>query len=549
MLNIWHLPPNLVQSGAIFFGMVMLVSCGSPAAAPAAPTRTPTRMPIGTPQPTPTKPTPGAWNIIPRPVSEVPTGGAFILSEAAGIYVEPATDEVKAVGQFLADKLNPSTGYGIQVHAGNGAPGSGSIYLTLAGANPALGDEGYELIVTPDLVKVAANQPAGLFHGIQTLRQMLPATVESATVQPGPWVVGTGTISDSPRFGWRGAMLDVARHFFSVSDVTRYIDLLAYYKINRLHLHLSDDQGWRIQIKSWPNLALYGGSLEVGGTPGGYYSQEDYTYLVNYARSRYITIIPEIDMPGHVNAALASYPELNCDGIAPALFTGIDVGFSSVCVSKDITYTFLANVIGELAGLTPGEYIHIGGDEAQATEKTNYINFINRVQSLVKSAGKKTVGWEEIAQSQLLPDSIVQHWNPGPGFAVQAVQQGAKVIMSPADKAYMDMKYDASTSLGLQWAGYINLETGYSWNPATLIPGLTENNILGVEAPIWSETLNTLDDIEYMTFPRILGYAEMGWTPQAGRDWNEYKVRLAAHGSRLKALGVHFYPSPEVVWP
>ncbi len=159
------------------------------------------------------------------------------------------------------------------------------------------------------------------------------------------------------------------------------------------------------------------------------------------------------------------------------------------------------------------------------------------------------IGWEEIAQAQLLPGSIVQHWNLDAGLAAQAVQQGAKVIMSPADKAYLDMKYQASTTLGQDWAGYINLETGYSWDPATLIDGVTEKDILGVEAPLWSETLNNMDDLEYMAFPRILGYAEIGWTPQARRDWNEYKTRLAAQGPRLEALGVNFYPSPEVIWP
>ncbi len=488
-------------------------------------------------------------NVIPRPVSEIAASGTFSLSADTGIYVEPATDETKAIGQYLADHLNSSTGYVLQVHAANGAPAAGSIFLTLSGADPALGDEGYQLTITPELVTVAASQPAGLFYGIQTIRQLLPPAIDSSSVQPGPWAIQTGMITDYPRFAWRGAMLDVARHFFSVEDVTRYIDLLAYYKINRLHLHLSDDQGWRIQINSWPNLTSYGGSLEVGGTPGGYYSQADYSYIVNYAKSRYITIVPEIDMPGHVNAALASYPELTCDGVAPGLYTGISGGFNSFCVHNDSTYTFLEDVIGELATLTPGPYIHIGGDEAQATSTTDYINFVNRAQSIVESNGKQVIGWEEIAQSQLLPTSIVQHWNLDPALAVQAVQKGARVILSPADKAYLDMKYTASTALGQDWVGYINVETAYSWDPATLIGGVAEKDILGVEAPLWSETLNNLADLEYMAFPRIFGIAEIGWTPQARRDWNGYAIRLAAQGPRLQALGVNFYASPEIPWP
>ena len=275
----------------------------------------------------------------------------FVCRLDTGIYVEPATDESKAIGQYLADHLNPATGYALKVQAAYGAPARGSITLSLSGADPALGPEGYELTITPEQVKLVANQPAGLFYGVQTIRQLLPAAIDSSSIQPGQWVMGTGTIRDTPRFAWRGAMLDVARHFFSVKDVTQYIDLLAYYKINRLHLHLSDDQGWRIQIKTWPNLTVYGSTQEVGGTPGGYYSQDDYTYLVNYARSRYITVIPEIDMPGHVNAALASYPELTCDGVAPDLYTGTSSPDVSLCPTKDTAYTFLQNVIGELAAL------------------------------------------------------------------------------------------------------------------------------------------------------------------------------------------------------
>ncbi len=533
----WHLPALLICA-------IIPASCGSP-----LPTTIPSTAMPQTPSPTPQTSPPSMENVIPQPVSVIAAGGTFRLSADAAIYVEPGTEELKTIGQHLADCVNPSTGYGIQVLATAGVPAEGNIYLTLTGAAPSLGDEGYELTITPELVKVAANKPAGLFYGVQTIRQLLPAAIERSSVQPGPWEMGTGTIKDYPRFAWRGAMLDVARHFFSVRDVIRYIDLLAYYKINRLHLHLTDDQGWRIQIKSWPNLALYGGSLEVGGTPGGYYSQDDYAYLVAYARSRYIIIVPEIEMPGHVTAALASYPELNCDGVAPELETRISAGFSSLCISRDVTNTFIEDVIGELAALTPGPYIHIGGDEAAATDPGGYKQIIEQVQSIVEANGKRAVGWEEIAQTQLLQTTIVQHWNPGEGFARQAVDQGVKVVMSPADKAYMDMKYMPSTTLGLEWAGDINVEAAYSWDPATMITGVTENDILGVEAPLWSETLETIDDIEYLAFPRLLGYAELGWTPQVERNWPEYKLRLATHGPRLEALGVNFYKSPEISWP
>ncbi len=513
-------------------------------------TQQPSLQPTATgPTLTPTPPPPSLETVIPRPVSVEPAGGTFTLTSQSGIYVEAATEETLAIGEYLAEKLRPSTGYELPVQGGTGQPGPSNILLSLAGADPGLGEEGYELTITPELVTVRADQPAGLFYGIQTIRQLLPASIDSDSVQAGPWIMGTGKIRDVPRFAWRGTMLDVARHFFSVRDVTHYIDLLAYYKINRLHLHLSDDQGWRIQINSWPNLALYGGSLEVGGTPGGYYSQDDYAYIVAYARSRYITIVPEIDMPGHITAALASYPELNCDGMAPELFTGIEVGFSTLCISNDITYTFVQNVIAEVAALTPGPYFHIGGDEAQATSLPDYLSFIQRVQAVLQDAGKQMIGWEEIGQIRLLPTTIMQHWNPGDGYAREAIQQGTKLIMSPSERAYLDMKYDPTTALGLEWAGDINVEKAYSWDPAGLVSGVTDAYILGVEAPLWSETLNTLEDVEYMAFPRIMGIAEIGWTPQSERSWYEYKVRLAEQGPRLEALGINFYRSPEIAWP
>ena len=539
---------------ALMLGAMIVVSCttNSPAElktkAPLNQTASKTTAAVPVTE-TPQPPAPSMEEVIPRPVSVEADGGTFNLTAQGAIYVEPETDETKAIGQYLADKINPSTGYNIQVLVAAGTLGKGNIYLSLSGADPSLGAEGYELVVAPEFVKVTANQPEGLFYGIQTIRQLLPPSIDSSSVQPGPWIMGTGAIKDHPRYAWRGAMLDVARHFFTVKDVTQYIDLLAYYKFNRLHLHLTDDQGWRIQIKSWPNLSLYGGSLEVGGTPGGYFSQDDYAYIAAYAKSRYITIVPEIDMPGHVNAALASYAELNCNGIAQNLFTGIEAGFSSLCLSNDVTYQFVEAVIAEVAAITPGPYFHIGGDEASATSLPDYLDFIHRAQTIINDNGKQMIGWEEISQIQLQPDTIIQHWNLDDGYARESIQQGVKVIMSPANRAYLDMKYTNSTTLGLDWAGDINVETAYSWDPATLVNGVTDDHILGVEAPLWSETLTSMDDLEYMAFPRILGIAEIGWTPQSLRNWYEYKPRLAAQGSRLEAIGVNFYRTPEINWP
>jgi hexosaminidase len=485
-------------------------------------------------------------HVIPKPVSVQSTGDTFTLTSDTKIYVQPDDGAIKDIGQYLADKLKPSTGYAISVIGTTSEPGTGHIYLTTQGGDPALGEEGYELNVTQSVVKLVAHKPAGLFRGIQTIRQLLPPAIESATSQAGPWTMPTGTIKDYPRFVWRGAMLDVARHFFKVDDVKRFIDLMAYYKMNRFHLHLSDDQGWRIVIDSWPNLATHGGSTQVGGGPGGYYTKKDYAEIVAYAQSRYIIVVPEIDMPGHTNAALASYANLNCDGVARELYTGTKVGFSTLCTSEEITYKFVDDVVREISALTPGPYFHIGGDESQATKPDDYIKFVERVQGIVKAHGKQPIGWEEIAQSRLIPTAIVQHWHSD--LAQKAVQQGAKVIMSPASKAYLDMKYDRTTPLGLDWAGLIEVQTGYAWDPAKQVNGVSEKDILGVEAPLWSETIQTIGDIEFMTFPRLLGYAEIGWSAAEGRGWDEYKTRLGVHSARLTALGVKFYRSSQVPW-
>lgn len=515
-------------------GLLIVSACTTP-----TPTPTPyTLSPSPTPQPTESPLMP---NIIPQPVSVSLTDEVFTLTSATVIAVPDASPELAAIGQYLADKLNPATSISVQT----GPVPTGSISLAIL-PDPSLGAEGYHLGIAPDGIKLIANQPAGLFWGVQTLRQLLPPAIESDSPQPGPWTIPTGEIRDTPRFAWRGVMLDVARHFFSVDEVKRYMDLAALYKINRFHLHLSDDQGWRLEIKAWPNLTTHGGSLEVGGGPGGYYTQAEYADLVAYAQARYMTVIPEIDMPGHTNAALASYPELNCDGNAPELYTGTRVGFSSLCVGKEITYQFIDDVIGEIAALTPGAYIHIGGDEAAATSPGEYLQFIERVEEIVAAHGKQMIGWEEVVRAELRQDSVVQLWNNE--LSGMVVARGGPVILSPASKAYMDMKYNHTTQLGLDWAGLIEVETGYAWDPVRFLMGVEEENVLGVEAPLWSETVENIEDIEYMVFPRLPGYAEIGWSPVEGRDWDEYKFRLAVHGLRWEFMGIHYYRSPQVPW-
>ncbi len=488
-------------------------------------------------------------NLVPLPVASTPDGGQFCLPASAAIEVNPPTPELLAIGQYLAAQLRPATGFALEVR-GTATPQPGNIHLAKAQGKWALGEEGYGLTIAADGVTLTAAQPAGLMRGIQTLRQLLPATIEAGTPQPGPWPLATGTIHDQPRFAWRGLMLDVARHFFAVADVKRLIDAAAYYKINRLHLHLTDDQGWRLVITSWPQLSALGGSTEVGGATGPlFYSQAEFADLVAYAAARYITVVPEIDMPGHSNAALASYAALNCDNTATALYTGTEVGFSSLCIDATPTTKFVGDVLGEVSKLTPGAWLHIGDDEAKSTSAADYASFVQALQPMVAATGKKLIGWADIGHATLTSGAISQHWNPYDPTSVQlAVQQHAQALLSPANRAYLDMKYDADTPLGQVWAGLVDEQQAYAWNPATEVPGVGEADIVGVEAALWTETIVTLADIEVMTFPRLAGLAEVGWSPVASNDWAGYRLRIAAHGPRLSAMGVGFYKSARIPW-
>jgi hexosaminidase len=520
------------------------------------------------PKPTSPEAAEALASIIPKPSSVKSTGETFTVTESSEIIVVEGSEEIVAIGEYLAGKMRAATGYKLSIATSTGKFDEGNIYLTLD-ASASLGEEGYLLSVSNETVILTASNPAGLFRGAQTIRQLLPPEIELTTKQDGPWEIATADIRDVPAYSYRGSMLDVGRHFFGVDDVKRYIDLISYYKINILHLHLSDDQGWRIEIKSWPNLAVHGGSTQVGGGKGGYYTQEQYKDLVTYAQRHYVTLVPEIDMPGHTNAALASYGELNGGTIVPAegrielnranqildgktkpteLYTGTEVGFSTLRVEKEITFKFVNDVIRELAAITPGPYIHIGGDESLVTKKEDFIVFVNKFHEIVKNNGKTMIGWEEIAQGDIGDDVIVQFWN-SPKYKDMAMEKGSKLILSPSKEAYLDMQYDSTTRLGLHWAAYIDVDSAYSWNPTDYLNNTaSKENILGIEAPLWTETVITMDDIEYLVFPRLAGYGEIGWSTDTTRHWDEYKVRLATHGPRLKAMNVDYYKSKLVPW-
>jgi len=430
-----------------------------------------------------------------------------------------------------------------------GRPDEADVVIDAAIGLPA---EGYRLRVTDDGVRIDASDAAGAFYGARTLRQLVRE-------RDGGWECPRVEIEDAPRFAYRGVMLDVARHFFPVATVCAYIDHAADLKFNALHLHLSDDQGWRLEMHSRPELTARAAGLAAGGDEGGFYTQDDYRTIVEYAARRHMTVVPEFDMPGHTHAVGLAYPEL---AAAPVLsaeierttaeyaqefggdlpkagvpYTGIAVGFSSLRIYDEATYAFVRDVFTELAALTPGPYLHLGGDEALGTSPEDYALFVRRAAEIVAATGKVPVAWHEAGAVAGLPaGTIGQYWGfvePTADAAADAraiVAGGGRLIVSPADAAYLDMKPDAASTLGLTWAnGPTSLEDAYGWDPARLIPGVGEADVLGVEAPMWTETIRTLADIEAMAFPRIAALAEVAWSPASAplRTWPSFQSRVA----------------------
>jgi hexosaminidase len=466
---------------------------------------------------------------VPAHVRPVPAA-AFTIGEGTAVCAGPGAEQLAVV-------LRAATGHPLPVR-----PDDGQIRLSLD-EDGDHGEEGYTLTVAADGVSVRAGTPAGLFWAAQTLRQLLPL---GGSVLPG------GEIVDRPRFGYRGAMLDVARHFYPSDEVKAYVDAIVQFKVNHLHLHLTDDQGWRLEIDGRPRLTEVGGGAGTGvdGAGPGFYTRAEYAGLVAYAAERFVTIVPEIDMPGHVNAAQVAYAELTSDGVAATPRTDDEVGYSSLVAAKEETYAFVEDVIREVAALTPGPYLHVGGDEAQATTADDYRTFMTRVLPLVAKYGKLAVGWHEMAAVELPESAVPQFWRieaSDEGVA-RAAANGSKIIMSPADRTYLDMKYADDSPLGFDWAGLIDVARAYDWDPATRLPGVGEEALLGVEAALWSETLRSLDDVMTMTFPRLPAVAEIGWSPRDTHDWASFRRRLGAFGSRWSAQNIPFHASPEIDW-
>ncbi|NNF19049.1 MAG: family 20 glycosylhydrolase [Flavobacteriaceae bacterium] len=485
--------------------------------------------------------------LIPKPLHMEATQDAFGLDKNTVLFIDNDPVEFREVGRFLSEKIADVTSLEIPLKPTEPLITKRGIFIVKSEDTLYDSPEAYKLKISRDSILLEAHTPEGAFRGVQTIRQLLPNYANDTLAEHPIWPIPTGLIRDKPSLEYRGAMLDVARHFFTVDEVKKYIDALAYYKYNTFHIHLTDDQGWRIEIKSWPKLTEVGGQTEVGGESGGFYTQEEYMELVEYAAKHYITVVPEIDMPGHTNAASVAYPELNGNGKKPELYEGTKVGFSTWDTRKENVYKFIDEVIAELVTMTPGPYIHIGGDESHATKKNDYVYFIEKVEKIVEKHGKTMIGWDEIATANVSKNSIAQFWASEEN-ATEAVKKGLKVIMSPAKKAYLDMQYDPSSKHGLHWAAYIPVDSAYTWSPVTYSANIPREHILGIEAPLWSETISNSEELEYLAFPRAIGFAELGWTPDENRNWEDYSNRLARQLPYLQRTNIAYYPSDKVDW-
>lgn len=525
-----------------------------------------------------------AISVIPQPVSLVKGAGYFSLPSNT-VIIAPGNAEVKQMATDLAARLSKGINK-VTVKEGT-AVQSKSILLLLVN-DKSIHKDGYRLKVTATGVSLSANEPSGIFYGIQTLLQLLPGTVEAENdpAKKDKWALPVVTIEDYPRFGWRGLMLDVSRHFFTVAQVKEYIDQMVKYKFNLLHLHLTDDQGWRIQIKSLPKLTEVGAwRVERTGTfgtlskpqpgeaaiYGGFYTHEDIKEIVKYAADRFVNILPEIDVPGHSLAAVAAYPELSCTPgeyyVSPGdrfmVWPGGGQHFyglidNTLCPANEKVYEFMEKVFTEVAQLFPFEYIHMGGDETARNfwEKTDAIKammqkenlknldevqsyFVKRMEKIINSKGKKMIGWDEILDGGLAPNAAVMSWRGMKG-GIEAARQGHPVVMSPTDFAYIDyMQGDAAIEPPVYAS--LRLKKAYQFDP--LPEGIDASLVKGGQANLWTEQVYNTRHLQYMTWPRGFAIAEALWSPKEKRDWNDFARRTEQHFARLTAANVKYAPS------
>jgi hexosaminidase len=508
--------------------------------------------------------------IVPQPASIAPCEGTFTLSADTVIYYDRANEHTS---RLLLDWLAPATGLRLRRIELGEMPDAG-VVLRLDASLSSLGSEGYALEVTPRRVVIRAAVPAGVFHGVQTLRQLLPPEIFAATPRPGAeWTMPCASIEDWPRFSWRGAHLDVSRHFMPREFVLKYIDLLALHKLNRFHWHLTDDQGWRVEIKKYPELTRVGSrrsETRLGperdnggfdGKPhGGFYTQAEIREVVAYAAERFITVVPEIEMPGHAQAAIAAYPRLGNTRERVKVWTQWGVS-KYIFNPEEKTIRFLQNVLDEVLRLFPGEFIHIGGDEAVKDQwkasrraqarirKLKLKNeeelqswFIRRMGEYLAARGRRLIGWDEILEGGLAPGATVMSWR-GTDGGIAAARAGHDVVMAPNSHTYFDHYQSKDPGEPLAIGGFTPLEKVYSFEPIPeqLTPE-EARRVLGAQAQLWTEYIPTPEHAEYMAYPRLCALAEVVWSPRASRDFAGFLARMRIHEQRLKFRGVNSRP-------
>ncbi|MBS1660505.1 MAG: family 20 glycosylhydrolase [Bacteroidetes bacterium] len=509
-------------------------------------------------------------HLIPQPVSLKQKPGVFTLDKSTSLSVDAPFD---AATNLFIQQIQSRTG--IQLQKGKG---SKSIRITTMADRNVLGREGYTLTITPSQIILKANDPAGVFYGLQTILQLLPvdrpeAMTINATPKTSTPTIPAVEITDYPRFGWRGLMLDVSRHFFTKPEVEKFIDEMIRYKYNTLHLHLSDDQGWRIEIKSLPQLTQHGAwrvsrtgrwgeflpPLAGEPTPyGGFYTQDEMREIIRYAQDRHVTILPEIDVPAHSLALISSYPNLSCTQLPYSVNPGSRGPVrddNALCIGNDSSFIVLDKVFTELAALFPNEYIHIGGDEAykgfwatcpkckkrMADENLKNVDelqsyFVKRMEKMLNAKGKKLIGWDEILEGGLAPEATVMSWR-GMAGGITAARMNHKVVMTPWDYCYLDL-YQGENTVEPPTYGICRLKDSYTYDPVP--DSVDEKLILGGQGNLWTESVPTFRHVEYMIWPRSLALAEVYWSPKSARNWDDFTHRMEGEFDYLDAAGIKY---------
>ncbi|KAB5348923.1 family 20 glycosylhydrolase [Bacteroides salyersiae] len=505
--------------------------------------------------------------IIPLPSTYELKPGTFYITGQSSIGIDKSDPEMTALANYFNEEISDATGFSLPVN------NSGTIIFQL-GEHKELGEEGYQLSISADQLILSAYKHHGIFNGIQSVLQLLPPEIKSKTVQAdATWSINCIEVTDKPQFAWRGLMLDVSRHFFTKQEVKKFIDQMAEYKYNVFHWHLTDDQGWRLEVKSLPRLTAIGAwrAPRVGNwwerepqlptdslSYGGYYTTEDIREIVEYAQQRYVTIVPEIDIPGHSMAALSAYPEISCTGgpfhvnVGNTFYTKIE---NSLCAGNEQTFEVLDSVFAEVARLFPSPYIHIGGDECykgfwekcpkckMRMQKEHLKNleelqsyFVKRVAAMVQKRGKQVIGWDEILEGGLAPEAIVMSWRGMKG-GIEAAKQGHSVIMTPTDHCYLDF-YQGDPTVEPNTYSMLRLQDCYKYQ---LIPDSVDASlIMGGQGNLWTESVPHYRQVEYMIWPRALAISETLWTDARLRNWKFFVNRVEQQFERFDRSGVNY---------